>query len=313
MIELKSNAKELVKKYCNQKEIRASFYETIEAVNKKYEVTFSDRMQKLITKIGLIMSECSQTTKIKYATFLGSVDFLCYKVIGDPSRKKFLLATSINENGNKNKHSLDKNEVINIEECVHQYNKILKEIASIYNLQEILTLSIKQNQPKKQPVKNIFAEARSIKYDTFDGNDLKFTLSPFYEFDKFKKLATVELAIDWQKESNDDIQVTIYSNKSGSKLLTERFSLSGSHYENLRLPVSVNDLDTNNLLELNVKVQVYRDVKVKKKEKRTYTTGILMWKKYHTYHADVEKIENQCVFNKSIYIGQCLREERTKK
>lgn len=313
MIILKQNAKEIVKKYCNQKEIKASFLETIEAVNKKYEVTFSDRMQKLITKIGLIISECSQSNKIKNSTFLGSVDFLCFKVIEDPSRKKFLLATSINQNGNKNKHSLEKNEIINIEECVHQYNKILQEIANKYNLQEILTLSINSNKQKKQPVKNIFAEARSIKYDSFAGNDIKFTLSPFYEFDKFKKIATVELAIDWEKESKDDLLITISSNKSGSTLLSKRFSLYGSHYENLRLPISANDLGEENLLELNVKVQVYRDVMVRKKEQHTYTTGILFWKKYHTYDADVKVPENQCIFKKSINIGQYLREERTKK
>lgn len=313
MIKLKSNAKEIVNKYCNQKEVRASFYETLEAVRKKFEVAFSDRMQKLITKIGLIMSECSETEKIKNKTFLGSVDFLCYKVIEDPSRKKFLIATSVNENGNKNKHSLSKNEVININECVHQYNQILYSISSKYNLTELLKLTIKkENKHKKQPTKNIFAEARSIKYDTFDGNDIKFTLSPFYEFDKFKKIAIVELAVDWEKQSSDSIKITIISKKSGKKLHSQKMKLYNSNYENLRIPISVNDIDENNLISLQLDIDVFRKVEVTKTKTEYYQTGILFWKQWKTNEKEYLVNETKKVFSKTIYIAQCLREERNR-
>lgn len=315
MITLTKDAKSKINKYCAQKEMRACYFSALEAYTKNYEVEFSGRMQNLITKIGLIMSEISTTHKIPRNTFLGSVDYLCNKVIDDKSRQKFLLATSINENGNKNKHTLAKHEEINIKECVHQYHEILNAIANKYNLPEILKLKLNQKSttPKKQPPKNIFAEARSIKYDSFDGNDIKFTLSPFYEFDKFKKVAIVELAVDWEKKSNDSLKLTISGTKWNSNtLLVETINLSKSKYENLRIPVSENEMRENNLLELYIKVDVIRPVTVTKTRKQSYTTGILFWKETHYYDQKYETTENQKVFSKTISIAQCLREERNK-
>ena len=66
----------------------------------------------------------------------------------------------------------------------------------------------------------------------------------------------------------------------------------------------------NNLLELHVKVDVIRDVTVRKTKKEEYTAGIWFWKETHTYDKKHETTEKRVVFSKTISIGQCLRKER---
>ncbi|MBE5738999.1 MAG: hypothetical protein E7354_04660 [Clostridiales bacterium] len=308
MINLAHNAKQELNKLLSQKEMKAAFLSACDSYKKKYTTRFSNDMQTLITKVGLLVSKLSTKDKITSQTFLGSIDFLCKKVIEDPARIKFLRATSINENGNKNKHTLDKNEEMNLDECIHQYNTLLDKIAQKYKqLDQITDIKIyKTNQNK-----NIFAEKKSVKYGDFSGNKLQFRLSPFFTFDKYAKQAVVSLAVDWESKSDDDLKLTICSKKSKKELLNKRFSLKNSKYENFDITFTSNDMYENNQLALLINVEVYRDKEVTKTKEAYYTTGILFWKKYHSYDREYKTIE-KCRFSSTqVEISQRLREEKS--
>lgn len=146
---LHRNSEEILRQRTNQREVK----EDVEAVkvmasyNNIQNVTKG--LQSLITKLGLIVSDAVESPKFERdKTFLNIMDYLCDDILQDYSTKLYLKATQINANANLGKHSLDTNLDIDIDECIHQFNRLLNKLNNKLRTQQFNNCKIYTNNQK---------------------------------------------------------------------------------------------------------------------------------------------------------------------
>lgn len=128
-IALVADANEIVGRLVFQKETQAYYKSVQERVEKGFVTAFVTDLQNLVVKVALIISEVAVSVKLKTGYYLTSIDYLCNKVLKDNDLHKGLRATKINENANKNKHTLEATaDEINIGQCISQYNRLINQL-----------------------------------------------------------------------------------------------------------------------------------------------------------------------------------------
>ena len=122
-----SNANDKAKQLLAEKATTEIFEAVVDAVKKGTEVVFATNFQNYVTRLGIILSNCITDIRMETNTYLGSIDYICEKVLGSSQMRKLMRAIEVNELGNYGKHSLH-NIRISIDECLHQYNNMVRAI-----------------------------------------------------------------------------------------------------------------------------------------------------------------------------------------
>lgn len=155
MLKLVSDANEKVKSIVLRNNVMASYHAVCDDYTKGYVHSFVTHMQKLITKLGIIVETVSIGEKTSYCR--DSIRFLCVNALDNPGLEKTFHDIGLNTKGNIDKHDI---EDINIDmlRCVTAYNNLVNRIADVYGLKSLTKLVVrknssakKENPPAKQP------------------------------------------------------------------------------------------------------------------------------------------------------------------
>lgn len=270
------NANKKAEDLLKRDNIVAAHKSALEAMQKKYRHKFVESLQIYVLKIGMVLCECVPGQSLKANTYLGSLDFICNKVLQNKQLYNVMRAIEINEGGNAMKHSIDDVNV-NIDFVVNQYNNFISEIVKNTNLSAFKKcyLVVKSKNERDIPIAK---DAIHHKYFTI--NNLKFQLkiSPDYTVDQYSKKLTSKITLYWPDGYNDWYADVEIKNDRTHKIMghAEKLNLSsGNDKHAFALTCGEKDLDRRKL-DLTVKITLF------KKKNRMYTTGALFWKKEHS-------------------------------
>lgn len=288
------------------KEFKAQLLSTADNYRNDFQNVFSNTFQNLVTKIGLIISDCSIDKKMVGGTFLYAIDFLCNKVLENPTLYNVFRAIKVNENSNINKHTLGKTAKLELSTIINNYNDMLHKISTKYKLNEILNGKIYNTEKKK--TNDPFKEKKSVKYENISGNKLEFRLSPFYESDKFNKTIKVQLSVSLHNTTNDTLFFEVRnSHRTLSEFEIEGIKIKANGKKSVFLTLKEEDVKTTNsgevYVDTNIEVQIRRMVSVEK----SYEKG-LIFKKTVRYHIPEPRIVDSKVIN----LKQFLKEGKLK-
>jgi hypothetical protein len=292
------NANQVVQREISKSEFVAVYKSTCENAERGFITVFSTTMQSLVTKLGLLISEVVIGPKILNHTYIGSINYLGLKILKNPVLLKHLQVTDINENANKVKHTLSSNSPIDIQDSIHQYNRLIQELINKCNLPSLSSIKIENKKS------SIFEEKKSVKYEALADHRLEILLAPFYEYDAFEKLAKVPFTVKWQKPSNDIISVELKSQISNRIITSKVMAMVGN---SMRLVLNLKKEDVvNDRVKLIATIKIIRVIKVSKTRTRYYETGFI-FKKTVSYEEPYTEDEEQVISEKIIKIENSLR------
>lgn len=282
------NAQKIINEEFAKNEFRALQISVRERAENNHKTIFIQSMQALFTKLGLVVSKVVKEPKIITNTYLGSINYLTRKILVGSNLYKVLESTNVNQGGNKIKHSLDEIEAIDMDTIIILYNHVCdllsKKLGISFNQAKVQKFKKKEN-------KSLFAEDKYEKYDSIVGIKIKTHLTKDCTINRYTKMGSTKIEIEVQDMKRDrHIQVEVFSLKN-KKRLTMGSIKSSEANKTLNVSFSEDDLYDNNYLKVEVKYTVYQSYKkTKTKEvKKSYTTGILFWKK-EKYYTEPEKI-----------------------
>ena len=272
------NANQIISKELHEKSTAAYYKSLVDAVNNKYQTKFVSDMQIYVTRIGIIVSSVVEGRHITYNTYLGSIDYLCNAVLKNKNLYSILRAIEINTEGNLGKHSI-KNISADIEECVRQYNRLIKGLIDV-GLTEFSISYLKLNA-KEYRDKEIFIEKYEEKFGTLAGTKFKVELSKHTSLDPYDKTITTQLIVSWPNSHSNrkfNIELLVKDRIVGRK---DNIILANSGKQNFTICVKESDLERRKLT-VKVKLSLVED------REGTYETGFLFWKKQHKYTNQVK-------------------------
>ena len=274
------DANKTIAQELNEKSNVAYFKALCESVSKKYETLFASNMQTYITRIGIMVSNVSVNYEIRYNTYLGAIDFLCNDVLKNKTLYNMLRAIGINDEGNNGKHSI-KNINADIDECVRQYNRLIKGLVDI-GLSAFSRCYLKLNMVSYRD-KKVFEDKYDEKLEALSGTKFKVKLSKDIKLDPYFKTINTQLIVSWpEANKNRTFNIEVYN--KGRLLVNESDIIlsQGEQYKSFMIKVKESELDRRKL-ELNVIISLFENIK------STYETGALFWKKTHSYMKHLEK------------------------
>ena len=279
------NSNEIAKSKLKMNNVVAAYKSVITAINNNYVHQFASSMQIYLTKLGLVLNDCVEDVHIKAHTFLGSLDYICLKIIGNKQLYNVMRAIDINDNGNNMKHEI-KDLKIDIDFTLKQYNELISQLVKKTGLDAFKVCYI--NRTKNVRDIPITEDQRHHKYFTINNFKMELKISPNYTIDKYEKVLLSKLTLYWPEgRSGFTADVVIINAKNNAHVgEIEQLDLSqGNSKHEFRLRCKEADLDRR-VLELEVTITL------RKKQQRTYTTGALFWKSYHSYD-NFEEIEKR--------------------
>ncbi|MFA7130261.1 MAG: hypothetical protein WC167_00355 [Bacilli bacterium] len=144
------DANRKVKEYIYRDNVQAAYKETVEKAKKGNKHSFALSMQVLITKVGFIIEEVVISPKKKGEdTCYVGMSYLCQRILKDKSLFQALKSTGINYFGNDVKHGLDDID-IDINNCLIQYNRLIKALVAKLEIPSLATLEIKVRSKQKE-------------------------------------------------------------------------------------------------------------------------------------------------------------------
>ena len=141
-------ANDTIKKHIEATEFKEMHSAIKEDAIRGHKTTFVTNMQNIITKVGLIISEVSLTDRMQEGTFIGSINYLCNVVLKQQSLYNHLRASDINVNANRGKHTLESYTDVDIDECLHQYNRLIDALYRELKVEAITLMNISLSAPK---------------------------------------------------------------------------------------------------------------------------------------------------------------------
>lgn len=303
-VTLVNNAENIIKKGLNTKEFTALKISVIERGEGNHITIFTISMQNLITQLGLVISQAVANQKMKTKTYLGSIEYLCIKILKDTQLLKHLKATEINENANQVKHSIKKNREISVKDSLYYYNRLVNSLTAVLNLPILKQAQIRLNN--KQAKNTIFEEKDHIKYELVGKYRFKFFLSPKYEFDRYSKEAIASLDITWDKKYDREAKISIFSSVTNKQLMHMSFGLSKQNSRTVKFKVTENDFERNSkTIKIKVNILVLHHYTETEVEEVKYTSGFI-FKRTNTYNLDVEVDKTKVEGKKTIDISNRL-------
>ena len=280
------NANDIARKALKQDNTYAVYKSLTDMINHNYKHMFSTSFQMYVTKIGLALSNCSADIKMQNHTYLGSLDFICKKVIKNPPLYNVMRAIGMNDAGNTMKHDNRDLTHIDIEFVLKQYNEMISQLVKTTNLDAFKMCYL--NKGKNQRDVPLIKEEKHHKYFTINNFQLQLKICPTYTVDNYQKILKSKLTLYWPKgRDNCYADVTVKNKKTGKVMGTvEKLNLSKDDSKHVfPLHCKENDLDRR-VVTLAVTITLYRQTK------EYYTTGALFWKSYHSYDS-FSKIEEK--------------------
>jgi len=282
MINIVNDADFKIKKLLEATEFVALHKAALEQIEKKYNTLFTTTLQSIITKVGLMVSEVVVSPKLATSTYLGSIDYIGFKILRNPSLVKHLRITEINGNANLVKHSLSTLKNVNIDDSVKQYNHLISEIIKTLGLNSF-------SKAKLLPrINTIFEEKKSVKYELIGPHRVEALLAPFYELDVYEKVAKVLLTVRWKEQSFDKLSLSVKSIISDKIIYFQsKIDMYTSQSLKVYLPLKNEDLINN-----RVRLRIFMTVS------SNYETGFIF-----------KKTNSLRVGEKTFIIENTLREE----
>lgn len=163
MIRLVDNADAKIKELVFENSVRSFYYCACEHYANGYVNPFIDDMQKLVTKLGIMVSRVSNGPSINYC--YTAIHYLCGTVLDNPDLAKTFNDIGLNEKGNQGKHTIAKNVNIDMLRCVTTYNNLVNRIADKYGLRSLKYMVVRKSFSKKEamPIKQSSNGATSTK------------------------------------------------------------------------------------------------------------------------------------------------------
>ena len=144
MVNLIPGANARIKQLIFEDSVRSDYLSTCERFTKGYINAFIGDMQRLITKLGIMMSEVSNGPHINYC--YTSINYLCKDVLDSPGLIKTFDDLGLNQKGNQGKHTIARNVHIEMQRCVTAYNNIVNRIIDKYGLKSLEYMIVRKNR-----------------------------------------------------------------------------------------------------------------------------------------------------------------------
>lgn len=275
------NANDIASNKLKMNNVVSAYKSVKTAVDNNYIHQFALSLQVYITKLGLILNECVSDININAYTYLGSLDFICLRILNNRQLYKVMRVIDINDNGNDMKHNL-KDLKIDIDFTLKQYNELISQIVKATKLNAFKVCYINRGsntKPRNLRDVPIAEDQRHHKYFTVNNFQLQLKISPDYTVDHYAKVLCSKLTMYWPQGRTDCYADVFVKNvKTGANVAKiEKMDLSKNNAKHaFPLRCSERDLDRR-VLKLEVTITLF------KKKLNYYTTGILFWKQDHFY------------------------------
>lgn len=273
-MKLLSNADSIVEKEFRLDNVIATKKALETNIANSYKTKFFQELQIYVTKIGIALSKCVQDVKITTNTYLGSIDYVCKKILKNRQLYEVMRAIKINDEGNKVKHS-NKNVEGDIEYTLKQYNQFVSEIIKGTKINAFKLFYLN----KKKSVRDIplVEEKRNHKYFVIKNVKFQLKINENYDIDLYEKKGYSKLTLYWPEANKDYAVNVVITNALNGKILGSISELKIDTFNSkhaFELSFSEADLDRR-ILKLKV------DIKLLKLTNTQYETGALFWKKTH--------------------------------
>lgn len=270
---LAPNANAVIEKELHEKSTCEMYQSVLFGVNKRNETAFMSDIQVYITRIAIIISDQSLTTKLENNNYQPAIEYLG-DILQNNSLKNMLKAIEVNEEGNKVKHTI-KNVEADIKECLHQYNRMIKDLINKFDLPALKICFIKYNYNSdgKRETTELFEEKNDEKFEAIKSVKFSAAFSEEFTLDVYNKTLNTALVIAWPEQYRDYLLNVTVRNSMGYTL-GKKDNIALDEIGSCMIPVSA---PKEGLVgrKLNVTVKV----KCLKKKRSTYSTGALFWKK----------------------------------
>ena len=238
---------------------------TVRNARERSKGVFEDSMQKLITRIGMIVA---RATHYPQNISINNTAAKCISdIIGDSSMELFWKATQVNEKGNQTRHRQTTFETSDYNEILHQYNRMISKLIKC-GFNEFGELYININREKRGDLaENCFMEKHSIKHVMLGCNKIKMLLSPSYCYDEYTKTINTAATLFWQEATNERVEINIKNLKTGKNLVHETIILGESNKKSYNLPLKSSDLK-------NSSVNIIVTLKLKREKLKNVTNTV---------------------------------------
>lgn len=273
-MQIKKDANLIASKELQRNNVVAAYKSTKEAIKRNYRHNFVASLQMYVTKIGIILSHCVSGIELLHGTFLGTLDYICLKVLKNPQLYKLMRAVSINDTGNNMKHTI--NDInIDIDLVLDEYNKMISSIVKTTGITAFKKCYL--NREKNGRDVPIVDEKRHHKYFEVDGFKMQLKISPNYTVDQYSKSLCGKITLYWPEGvPGYYADIDIVNNRTKRKMSSAAKIDLGSDNSKKAFTFNCKENDLNRrVLYLSVKIKLYRI------ERDSYTTGALFWKNKH--------------------------------
>lgn len=241
-----------------------------------HQTEFASHLQIYITKIGLILEECTAPQyKMRAHTYLGSIDFICKKILKMPALYNVMEAIEVNSQGNTVKHQI-KDVKINIDFTINTYNNLISEIIKATKLNAFKACYLNKHSSKRDVP--VIDEERHHKYFMVGKTKFQLKLNERYEIDPYAKSISTKITLYWPDGTPNKYASIYIKCKTTNRILSSFEHIDISHPNSkkaIHFTCRESDLDRR-VLYLSVIVKVE-----KKEQVLTHTTGALWWKQEH--------------------------------
>ena len=275
-MKLLPNAESIIEKEFHLDNVIATKKALETNINHSYKTKFFQELQIYVTKIGIALSKCVQDVKITTNTYLGSIDYICKKVLKNKQLYDVMRAIHVNDEGNKVKHS-NKNVEGDIEYTLKQYNQFVSEIIKGTKINSFKLFYLN----KKKNVRDIplVEEKRHHKYFMIKNVKFQLKINENYEIDLYEKKGYSKLTLYWPEANKGYAVNVVLTNPLNGRILGSINELEIDKFNSkhaFKLIFNESDLDRR-ILKIKVKVELL------KLTDHYYETGALFWKKTHKY------------------------------
>lgn len=276
MIKLVPNANKIAKNILHRDNVVAVKSCLEFHIKNGHQTKFASDLQIYVTKIGLALEECTTPEyKMRANTYLGSIDFICKKLLKMPALYNVMKDIDINNQGNTVKHQI-KDVKVHIDFTVNTYNNLISEIVKATKLDAFKECYLNKQSSKRDIP--IIDEERHHKYFMVGKTKFQLKLNERYEIDPYAKSVASKITLYWPDGTPNRYASIYVKCKTTNRILCslEHIDISSPNSKKaLHFACKESDLDRR-VLHLSVIVKVER-----KEQKFSHTTGSLWWKKDH--------------------------------
>jgi hypothetical protein len=155
---VKRDYKTIIKSHVKKEYFNVFYEDAVSKYQTKNKFLFCEALQKLIVKIGRVVSNSLISPCSNESNSIGNLDYLCNDILQDRCLYYEFLSTDFNHKGNTAKHHLSMNEnTVQIERIAGIYNRMINQLCKKIKDDTLMTykfIQCKNNKNQKQAVVN---------------------------------------------------------------------------------------------------------------------------------------------------------------